>query len=113
MTNLSLIVIQVYTIKVGHNDPVDRLEARFIAKGYTLISGVSYYDIFSPITKIASTCLLLSMAAMHSYPICQFNWMSRTFIVILQKSYIWSNHQVILLKGILGWCEGYVFPYIV
>ena len=56
----------VYTMKVGPNGQADRLRARLVAKGYTQQYGLNYYDTFSPVTKIASVRLLLSMVAMHS-----------------------------------------------
>ena len=55
----------VYTVKIGPDDRVDRLMARFVAKGYTQIYDSDYYDTFSPIAKMASVRLLLSMAAMR------------------------------------------------
>ena len=56
----------VYIVKVGPNGQVDQLKACLVAKGYTQQYGLDYYDIFSPVAKIASIRLLLSMAAMHS-----------------------------------------------
>ncbi|RVW54229.1 Retrovirus-related Pol polyprotein from transposon TNT 1-94 [Vitis vinifera] len=56
----------VYTVKVSPDGQVDHLKARLVAKGYTQIYGSNYGDTFSPITKIASVRLLLSMAAMRS-----------------------------------------------
>ncbi|RVW90254.1 Retrovirus-related Pol polyprotein from transposon RE2 [Vitis vinifera] len=59
----------VYTVKVGLDGQVDRLKARLVAKGYTQVYGSDYGDIFSPIAKIASVRLLLSMTAMRSWPL--------------------------------------------
>ena len=59
----------VYTVKVGHDGQVDQLKARLVAKGYTQQYCSKYYDTFSSVAKIASVCLLLSMAAMCSWPL--------------------------------------------
>ena len=56
----------VYIVKVGPDGQVDRFKAHLIAKGYTQQYGSDYYDVFSPMAKIAYVRLLLSMVAMHS-----------------------------------------------
>ncbi|RVW98183.1 Retrovirus-related Pol polyprotein from transposon RE1 [Vitis vinifera] len=59
--------IALRKVKVGLDGQVDCLKARLIAKGYTQVYGSDYGDTFSPVAKIASVCLLLSMAAMRSW----------------------------------------------
>ena len=63
----------VYTVKVGSNGQVDRLKARLVAKGYTQVYGSDYGDTSSPVAKIASVRLLLSMTAMCSWPLYQLD----------------------------------------
>ena len=48
---------------------MDRLKAHLVSKGYPQIYGSDYYDTFSPVAKMASVRLLLSMVAMRSWPL--------------------------------------------
>ena len=59
----------VYTVKFDPNGLVDRLKAWLVAKVYTQVYGYDYYDTFSPVAKIASDRLLLSMVGMQSLPL--------------------------------------------
>ncbi|XP_070040209.1 uncharacterized protein [Nicotiana tomentosiformis] len=63
----------IYTVKVGSDEIIDRLKARLVAKEYTQIYGLDYGDTFSLVAKIASVRLLISLAAMHRWPLHQLD----------------------------------------
>ena len=63
----------VYTIKIGLDSRVDLFKAHLVAKGYTQIYDFYYYDTFSLVARIVSIRLLLSMAAMSSWPLYQLD----------------------------------------
>ena len=52
---------------------MDCLKARLVIKGYTQIYGSDYYDTFSPVAKMTSVRLLLSMVAMSFWPLYQLD----------------------------------------
>ena len=63
----------VYIVKVGPNDKLDRLKALLVSKGYTQQYDSDYYDTFSLVAKIVFVRLLLSMAAVLSWPLFQLD----------------------------------------
>ena len=74
------------------------LRPAWLLKNILRFMVLDYGDTFSPVAKIAFVCLLLSMAAMCSWPLYQFDIKMSSFMVILQRKCIWSNHLVLLLK---------------
>ncbi|RVW19880.1 Retrovirus-related Pol polyprotein from transposon RE2 [Vitis vinifera] len=99
----------VYAVKVGPDGQVDRLKARLVAKGYTQVYGSDYGDTFSPVAKIASVRLLLSMAAMCSWPLYQLDIKNVFLHGDLARKFIWSNLLVLLLRGV--WFSVQVTPF--
>ena len=56
---------KVYTVKVNPNRSMAHLKAQLVAKGYAREYGIDYSDIFSPIAKLASIYLFISLLASY------------------------------------------------
>jgi Reverse transcriptase (RNA-dependent DNA polymerase)/GAG-pre-integrase domain/Integrase core domain/gag-polypeptide of LTR copia-type len=63
----------VYTIKFGATGNVERYKARLVAKGYTQTYGIDFEETFSPVAKLNTIRVLLSLAANLDWPLHQFD----------------------------------------
>ena len=60
-------------MKMNPDGSVARLKACLIAKGYAQTYGVDYFDTCSPVAKLTSVRLFISMAATHHWPLHQLD----------------------------------------
>ena len=63
----------VFTIKDKADGTIERYKAILIAKGYTQTYGIDYMEAFSPVAKINTIRIFLSLATDLDWPLHQFD----------------------------------------
>eukprot|EP00253_Pinus_taeda_P020551 PITA_20551 len=59
----------VYRTKYGPDGKVDKHKARLVAKGFSQVEGINYTETFSPVAKMNSIHLVLSLAASFKWEV--------------------------------------------
>jgi hypothetical protein len=63
----------VYKTKVDANDQIVKYKARIVAQGYTQVEGVDFYDTYSPVARMTSLRLFLTIVASEDLELIQMD----------------------------------------
>ncbi|KAL9269396.1 Retrovirus-related Pol polyprotein from transposon RE1-like protein [Drosera capensis] len=63
----------IYTIKHNPDGPIERLKARLVARGFTQQHGIDYEEIFSPVAKLNTVRVFISLTVHRSWPLYQLD----------------------------------------
>jgi hypothetical protein len=63
----------VYITKCASDGSVERHKARLVAKGFSQVEGIDYNETFSPVAKMNSIRLVLSLVASHKWEVHQMD----------------------------------------
>eukprot|EP00253_Pinus_taeda_P023523 PITA_23523 len=81
----------VYRTKYGPDGKVDKHKARLVAKGFSQVEGIDYTETFSPVAKMNSIRLVLSLAASLKWEVHQMDVKSASCMGTCMKKSIWNN----------------------
>ena len=59
--------------KLKADGTIEKYKARLVAKGFRQTEGFDFFDAFSPVTRVTSIRVLLSIAALHDLEIHQMD----------------------------------------
>ena len=88
----------IFKRKIGADGKVKTYKARLVVKGFRQREGVDYEETFSPVAMLKSIRTLLAIAARYDYEVWQMDVKTAFLMVILRKTFSWSNPRVMNLR---------------
>ena len=85
--------------KMNVKGKVEKYKARLVEKGYSQVLGINFGDIFSPVAKVTSIRLLLSVAAAFDFEIEQMDVKTTFLHMDLEEEIYMKQPKGFMVKG--------------
>eukprot|EP00253_Pinus_taeda_P033697 PITA_33697 len=89
----------VFKKKTNAEGKLDKYKARLVEKGYSQVSGIDFGDIFSPVAKVASIRLLLSVATAFDFEVEQMDVKTTFLHRYLEEEIYMKQPEGFAVKG--------------
>ncbi|KAH9792938.1 hypothetical protein KPL71_004353 [Citrus sinensis] len=94
----------VFVIKYHPDGTIERLKARLVAKGFTQTYEVDYLETFSPVARLNSVRVVISLAVFHDWPLCQLDVKNVFLYGDLKEEVYMEQPSGFVARGSLAWC---------
>eukprot|EP00253_Pinus_taeda_P028794 PITA_28794 len=89
----------VFKKKTNAEGKVEKYKAQLVAKGYSQVSGIDFGDIFSPVAKVTSIRLLLSIVVSFDFEVEQMNVKTTFLHGDLEEEIYMKQPEGFVVKG--------------
>ena len=78
----------VYKTKYKSSGEIDHFKARLVAKGYKQKPCIDYFEVFTPVARLDTICMLISLSAQNNWKIHQMDVKSAFLNDTLEEVYV-------------------------
>jgi len=88
----------VFTVKVKADNTLDRFKARLVARGFSQIYGIDYFETFAPTVRMDILRMFLAIAAKNDWELTHMDIKNAFTESPLKERSICHRHKVLMFK---------------